>query len=159
MTTNTLESVLFFMGCFRELFHFRFHTPWFFIEQRFANFSTVKIAEFHTHQKLLSWQQRQIWQNCSECGPYPIMVKSGILDPKSDTLLLSNRAFCVSVFEKYWGHSTTSSYICVPCNLRSCRVVGPQATASDDNVSMSGVMEKMELLRNLDTTTISCVGI
>ena len=45
----------------------------------------------------------------------------------------------------------------MPCNFRSCRVVGSQATADDYNISLYGVMEESDPLTNLDTTEIRCV--
>ena len=45
----------------------------------------------------------------------------------------------------------------MPCNFRSSRVVGSQATADDYNISLYGVIEESELLTNLDTTEICCV--
>ena len=48
---------------------------------------------------------------------------------------------------------TKPSQAFVPCLLTPCRVVGPrQATASGDNFSLYGEMEKVEMLTNLDAT-------
>ena len=44
------------------------------------------------------------------------------------------------------------SFVAPHHHFRSCRVVGPQATASDDYLSPYWVMEKVEPLANLDTT-------
>ena len=50
--------------------------------------------------------------------------------------------FCEKILR--WDAESTPLRGLVPSYLGSCRVVGPQATASDDKFSLYGVMEKVE---------------
>ena len=109
--------------------------------------TTVKITKCDTHsisnRYYLTRKKTKHDKNCTEYDSHWRLFQ-GTLDLKSDALLQSH----LYVYAK-----TTTSRVFVPCKLRYWRVVGTTGyTASDDNFSQYGVMEKVEPLTNLGTT-------
>ena len=69
----------------------------------------------------------------------------------SVTELQSHLCICVKKINEAIHEDNTIASFCASY-LRSCRVVEPQATASDDNFVQYGVIEKVEPSTNIDAT-------